>query len=386
MALPSNQLRVSGTEKGKAVHIAHTWKDHLWDMGAKSDIPEDTLIETQHSASANEADSDDDGEEEDEESHSNVEDVQPATPPPDSEPPSSTDVAPSNPTTGGPSTVTFTAEEVTELLNRALYQAIFAHLKSLPTSAFPIPATQFYSNYILPSRPAFPTLVLPPAGLTVSVTDANKEKEPPVVETEISIKTSTHKSLTTFLKAAEKNGLITLKPSQKKSQPDVLITSVNAKHPSVVGHASFVTLKDVEVTAAKKAAREEKQRESNAHKEVEIKELWKPHQDSIELFEGMGGRYGRFFFLGYFIATKLNLTHYWLLFFQQERSVLCYRNQDDAELVHIITQTHKLGRSGVHQPRRSSVLLRRCETEIERQEQGHRWSRRDRNSRVHETR
>jgi len=291
MALPSNRLRVSGTEKGKAVHIAHTWKDYLWDMGAKSDIPEDTLIETQQPASANEASSGDDGEEQDEEeTHNNAEDPQPATPPPDSEPPSSTDVAPSNPTTGGPSIVKFTAEEVTELLNRALYRAISVHLKSLPTSSFPIPATQFYSNYILPSRPAFPALILPPAGLTMSETDANKEKEPPVVETEISIKASTHKSLTTFLKAAEKNGLITLKPPQKKSQPDVLITSVNAKHPSVVGHASFVTVKDVEVTAAKKAAREEKQRESNAHKEVEIKELWKPHQDSIELFEGMGGR------------------------------------------------------------------------------------------------
>ncbi|PPQ94260.1 hypothetical protein CVT25_004917 [Psilocybe cyanescens] len=263
MALPSDQLRTAAKEKGKAVHIAHTWKDHLWDMGSRPDIPEDTLL---NSGSAEEAPGD------------ASEDEDP-TPPPQSESPSGSTPEPS----GASQSVSYTAAEITELLDQALLQAIRTALKSLPSSSFPIPATQFYSNYILPSRPAFPTLVVSPAGFTPS-----SSNEPPTVTTDITIKTSTHKSLTTFLKAAEKNSLLTLKPPQK-NQPDVLVTSVNTSHPSVDAHTTFATLKDFETTAAKKAAREEKEREKREGKEIEIRELWKPHQTSVDLFEGMGG-------------------------------------------------------------------------------------------------
>ncbi|KDR74004.1 hypothetical protein GALMADRAFT_250730 [Galerina marginata CBS 339.88] len=266
MALPSDRLRTAAGGKGKAVHIAHTWKDHLWDMGSKKDIPEDTLLTTN---SVEEVDQEQDQEWNDDET---------ATMPPASENPAS-------PTPDAPSSISYTAAEVSELLNKTLLQAISTQLKSLPTSAFPIPATLFYSNYILPSRPAFPTLVLPPATLPQYTSQSD---DPPSVDTDITIKSSTHKSLTAFLKAAEKASLLTLKPPQK-NQPDVLITSVNGKHPSVVGHKPFVMVKDLELKAAKIAAREEKERESQSTKEVQIRELWKPHQSTVDLFAGMGG-------------------------------------------------------------------------------------------------
>ena len=181
--------------------------------------------------------------------------------------------------------VTYNSAEVTELLNKALLQAIFTSLKSLPPSSFPIPATLLYTNYILPSRPAFPTLVLPP-----SADIPGDSSEFPRVDTEITIKTSSHKSLSTFLKAAEKISLLTLKPPQKQ-QPDILVTSVNAAHPAVASHTPFVMVKDLELKAAQKAAKEERERESEAKKEMEIKEMWKPHQASVDLFEALGGRW-----------------------------------------------------------------------------------------------
>jgi translation initiation factor 2D len=37
MAVPS---------EGKAVLLIHTWKDHLWDMGSKPNVPEVTVLIT----------------------------------------------------------------------------------------------------------------------------------------------------------------------------------------------------------------------------------------------------------------------------------------------------------------------------------------------------
>jgi len=91
--------------------------------------------------------------------------------------------------------------------------------------------------------------------------------------------------LTTFLKAAEKSSLLTLKAPQKH-QPDILVTSVNVSHQTVREHTSFVTVRDLELKAAKRAAREGKEKAANS--DVEVKEFWKPHLVSIDLFGGMG--------------------------------------------------------------------------------------------------
>jgi len=269
MALPSDQLRSSAKGKGKAVLVIHTWKDFLFDMGSKTDIPSNTILTT---ASAQEH-----------EDGAGEEGGEVATPPPASEKSPSPNPEPSGTTTSA----SYTPDEVTELLNKALLQAISKSLISLPSSSFPIPATLLYTNHILPSRPAFPTLVVRPASWAGNPLSGSTDA--PHVDTEITIKASRHKSLTTFLKAAEKGGLLALKPPQKQ-QPDVLITSVNGSHPDVMDHTRFVTVRDLELKAAKKAAREEKEKESQSGREVEVKELWKPHQSTVELFEGMGGK------------------------------------------------------------------------------------------------
>lgn len=266
MALPSDQLTSGGKEKGKAVFISHVWKDFLWEMGSKPDsIPEDKAVQpggSSEEASQEEPDSDNE--------HSDRPQEPEATPPPPSEE--------ADPSTGD--LVSYSSQEVNELLQKSLLQAIASTLSS---ATFPIPATLFYTNYILPSRPAFPTLVLAPAA---HPEDLDKLRADPQ---EITIKASTHKSLTAFLKASDKLGLLTLKQPQKHSQQtDSLVMSINAKSPLVLSHVSFPTVRDIEMKAAKKAAREEKAAEGI--QELGIRELWKPHLVTADLFKGLGGR------------------------------------------------------------------------------------------------
>ena len=279
MALPGDQIRKAAQGKGKAVNISHTWKDHLWDMGSKKDIPEDSVF----SATEQEA-------------HPVVvheeKDVNEVSSLPRE---NSVGFAPDEPVTS--STISYSPQEVTELLNKSLLQAISTTLSSLPSSGFPIAATLLYSNHILPSRPAFPSLVLSLTNLAED-SDRPSDESPPRIDTEITIKSSSHKSLTTFLKAAEKASLLTLKAPQKQ-QPDILVTSVNFSHQTIKDHIVFVTVRDLELKAAKKAAREEKARQALAvNNHIEIKEFWKPHQVTIDLFEGMGARFvDRFLFI-----------------------------------------------------------------------------------------
>ncbi|TEB33710.1 eukaryotic translation initiation factor SUI1 family protein [Coprinellus micaceus] len=259
MAIPSNRLTAGGTEKGKAVLVAHAWRDHLWEMGSKPDVPEDTVLGEQKPENEGAKDQEDGDE---------------VTP-----------VPPSEIGSGEPSQeVSYSTQEVSELLAKSLLQAISTSLSSAPPSAFPIPATLFYTNHILPSRPAFPTLVLAPSS---HPDEADKIHVDPQ---EINIKASSHKSLTAFLKAMDKLSLLSLKQPQKHSQqPDSLVMSVNAKNPLVLGHTSFPTVRDIETKAAKKAAREEKEKQGENSHELVIRELWKPHQTIVDLFKGLGG-------------------------------------------------------------------------------------------------
>ncbi|KAG5730257.1 Ligatin [Termitomyces sp. T112] len=266
MALPGDQLGQGTQGKGKAVFVLHTWKDHLWDLGSKGDVPQPIPLNPAPEKVP---------------AHSSDE------PPKDESPTKETPtdelanltIEPSNmPAVTGSS---YNPQEISSLLHTSLLQVISS---TIPSSAFPIPATLFYTNYILPSRPAFPALVVPHSGRTPP------DASPCPSASEITIKSSTHKSLTAFLKNEEKAGLITIKVQKHSNQTDLVITSVNAKHPSVDGHRLYATLKDIEITAAKKAKREEKAREEvGGSGEVLVMELWKPHQATVALFERMGG-------------------------------------------------------------------------------------------------
>ncbi|KAE9409040.1 hypothetical protein BT96DRAFT_1013162 [Gymnopus androsaceus JB14] len=242
---------------GKAVFVLHAWKDHLWDMGSKGEVPMSVKVATG-------------AEEEGEE-------------PAAAEPTESldNDAPPTN-------SYVYTPTEISHFLRLSLLQAISTTLSSisLPTSTFPIPATTFYTTYILPNRPYFPEKL-------VSVSPPGNSSTPtPTPDPDpytITLKSSSHKSLSAFLKSAEKSSLITTKSPPKKhsAQTDILITSVNATRPDVQAHALYATVGEVEAKAARKALREEKA-EGPARSEMEVRELWKPHLSSVALFEGMG--------------------------------------------------------------------------------------------------
>ncbi|KAJ3885683.1 eukaryotic translation initiation factor SUI1 family protein [Lentinula edodes] len=247
MAVASDQLQDSGQEKGKAVHVLHTWKDHLWELGSKGDIPQDLPMK-------------------------------------EDEDPSSLSDAPD-----GTRAPVYTPDEVSQLLRMSLIQVIARYIDA-PAFTFPIPATIFYANHILPSRPNFPELVLLPSSSSPADTSPPYDSSSPDPYS-ITVKSSSFKSLTAFLKSTEKSGLITTKAPQKHSaQTDVLITAVNISHPDVQVHRPFATVREFEAKAAKKILQEVKQREQRAaaELELEVQEFWKPHLISVALFEAMG--------------------------------------------------------------------------------------------------
>lgn len=263
MALPSDRLEIGGKEKGKAVHIIHTWKDHLWDMGCKVAVPRPTSISSTTTDetvphSTDRTDTLEDRSISAVDTLSNLTILDP-------------------PTSATPPTLpSYTPQEVSSLLHLSMLQAIS---DTIPASLFPIPATAFYTNYILPSRSAFPASILPP--------ESSTDIAQPSGATDITIKTSSHKSLTTFLKTAEKASILTLKAAQKHSQqPELLVTSVNESHPSVAGHHPYETVRDIEKKDARRALREKERRLQGGS--LAVRELWKPHQASLNLFEEMG--------------------------------------------------------------------------------------------------
>jgi translation initiation factor 2D len=88
------------------------------------------------------------------------------------------------------------------------------------------------------------------------------------------VKHSTHKTLTAFLKAAEKDGLLTL----KHAKGDVLVAGVAAAHPAYDGYRAYRTVQQDD-DARRKAARSDE----GAPQEMDVAELWKPHGKSLPL-------------------------------------------------------------------------------------------------------
>ncbi|TFK67974.1 hypothetical protein BDN72DRAFT_842359 [Pluteus cervinus] len=286
MAVSGQKLESAERVKGKAVHVYHTWKDHLWTMGSTSDPPGPQPLRPRSS--------------EDPVSDAGAPlgaqvgpEQEAATPPPPTspehsehnEPPDAGEVA--EPVVGKPqpSRPQYTPQQISDLLHASLLQAIAT---ILPSIQFPLSSTQVYSGYVLPARPAFPTSIIPlPGPAPYDDEGASSLSSPP--DQEISIKTSSHKSLTAFLKASEKAGLLTLKGAQKHSQQsELIVISINASHPLVKSHKKYVTVKDIEEKAAKKAQREDEQKQAASGGKLEIRELWKPHLVSANLFKEMG--------------------------------------------------------------------------------------------------
>ena len=118
-------------------------------------------------------------------------------------------------------------------MHTTLLQAIATSLSALPPSSFPLPSSAFYTNHLLPSRPSS----------TLS-------------QTPLDIKHSTHKSLTAFLKTAEKANLLSLKTIKN----ELFVATVSQNHPEVAGHKVYSSLRDAEA---------ERERQEELEKEVQ---------------------------------------------------------------------------------------------------------------------
>ncbi|TFY65557.1 hypothetical protein EVG20_g5538 [Dentipellis fragilis] len=269
MAVDPTKLLSGQIDKGKAVVILHTWKDSLWELGSKADPPPPEPFgavpkkdeETGITGSNGSAPTTQPGGQ----SGGGVETGEPAQGGRQAEAsvsdPSKASVEPEE--DKGESSgeeEKLTPEEVSTVLRTSLLQALKTTLASLPTSAFPMQATTFYTSHILPARPA---------SRTGSIS--------------IDIKHSAFKSLTAFLKQSEKQGLIKL----KDSKPDVAISAVFPTHADVAAHALHLTVGEIDDKKRKEKERADRREQAEEARErsLSVVELWKPHQTSVKLFQ-----------------------------------------------------------------------------------------------------
>ncbi|KAL5525212.1 hypothetical protein ACEPAF_9081 [Sanghuangporus sanghuang] len=270
MAMPGARVREEDA-KGKAVRILHVYKDRLWEMGGKGEPPEPEVrpvLEDREAEEGEREGAEEKGNADGEKSEKASHDVEAATPPPASE------VEEADIVEEDAAPPPLDPQEVSSILRSSLIQAIKTTLSSLPQASFPIPSTTLYTQHILPSRPAhLPSVSNSNSSYTSSSTTA------------IDIKHSESKNLTSFLRLAEKEGLLKLKEQRGKggSGADVQVVSVNAEHADVKAHRVYRTIGEVEAKREKREAKD-----AARPKEIGVTELWKPHQQSIRLFEVLG--------------------------------------------------------------------------------------------------
>ncbi|PSS30878.1 hypothetical protein PHLCEN_2v2605 [Hermanssonia centrifuga] len=258
--------------KGKAVYVLHTWKDSLWDLGTskKMDVPEPRDIPSPTEKHDEKDVEDREGSTQSQTEHQlNLASTLPeiradeeAEAVPGLESLKLEDAIDNKSEQSAP---VLSPEDVSSCLRSAVIQAIQATLSSLPSSTFPLPASLFWTNYVLPARPA---QALGSTGLVDS--------------SAIDIKQSSHKSVKSFLKACAKEGLIKL----KETKGDVVVTGIFPTHPAVNTHRPHRTVGSVEAKREKAEVRERKEKEAEEKKRGEIRalELWKPYGPTIGWF------------------------------------------------------------------------------------------------------
>ena len=132
-------------------------------------------------------------------------------------------------------------------------------LTDLPSAAFPMPTTTLYTVHILPTRAFARTPTTP-----------------------VDIKHSSFKSLSAFLRTAEKGGLLNL----KDARPDAVVVA------DVVGHRPHLRVGEEDGRRRRVEEREARQAAAAASPGKSIKVtvlwLWKPHVGTLPLFEDLG--------------------------------------------------------------------------------------------------
>jgi translation initiation factor 2D len=125
-----------------------------------------------------------------------------------------------------------------------------------------MPTTTLYTVHILPARPFSRTATTP-----------------------VDIKHSAFKSLSAFLRASEKGGLLKL----KDARPDVVVAAVFPTHVDVVAHHLHHTFREEDERRRRVEEREARQaaEATNAEKAITVTELWKPHLSTLPLFAAL---------------------------------------------------------------------------------------------------
>jgi translation initiation factor 2D len=126
-----------------------------------------------------------------------------------------------------------------------------------------MPTTTLYTAHMLPARPFTRTATTP-----------------------VDIKHSTFKSLSAFLRTAEKGGLLKL----KDARPDVVVVAVYPAHADVDAHQIHRTVGEEDGRRRRAEEREAQQAAAaaNAEKSMTMTELWKPHLGTLPLFGDLG--------------------------------------------------------------------------------------------------
>jgi len=106
------------------------------------------------------------------------------------------------------------------------------------------------------------------------------------VTTPVDIKHSSFKSLSAFLRASEKGGLLKL----KDARPDAPVAAVFPTHADVVAHELHRSVGEEEERKRRAEEREARQaaEAANAEKTITVTELWKPHLGTLTLFSDLG--------------------------------------------------------------------------------------------------
>ncbi len=103
--------------------------------------------------------------------------------------------------------------------------------------------------------------------------------------TPVDIKHSTFKSLSAFLRTAEKGGLLKLKDARL----DVVVVAVYPTHADTVAHRPHRTVGKEDERRRRVEEREAQQAAAaNAQKSMTVTELWKPHLGTLPLFGDLG--------------------------------------------------------------------------------------------------
>ncbi|KAI9432743.1 hypothetical protein H4582DRAFT_2191820 [Lactarius indigo] len=205
MAVDADRISNNSANKGKAVVVLHTWKDHLWSLGSRGEQPDVVPVVGAAGGVG------DDGGGADR-SGSGADAPRPGA---DQESSESAPAVTQDNAVKIEVIEKLTPEEVSTDLRAALLQALRTTLASLPNSAFPMPTTTLYMAHILPACPFLQNATTP-----------------------VDIKHSTFKSLSAFLCASEKDGLLKL----KHAQPEVQVAVVFPRHADVITHRRHRTV------------------------------------------------------------------------------------------------------------------------------------------------